>query len=285
MAIKYLTCDKVSIDDILKVLKEGFKNHAISIEFTNESFEQIVRTNDVKLDLSLMAFADEKPIGCWLTGIRDINGIRYGYCAALTIIPSYRGKKFAYNLSKRALELQKEAGVKITKLYVLKDNTPAYNLYKKLGYRDVRLRYSLYLKLSELEYASQKLNITDKAITVNDFELCMKDQEIPWSLGNYKRYLNAYRALIGKNENETVGFIGFYPQDELFIAYLGMSYGWRTPSVASTLIRAAAKYVNATPDTKILFFEIDGKSYLYGILKEFGKIKKKYVKVEMELEL
>ena len=93
----------------------------------------------------LVADLDGKIIGgC---GIMNIAGD--GEITNVVISKDYRGHGYAYEMMSRLLEVGKELGVTDFTLEVRVSNTPAIELYKKLGFESAGIRPGFYEKPKE----------------------------------------------------------------------------------------------------------------------------------------
>jgi ribosomal-protein-alanine N-acetyltransferase len=80
------------------------------------------------------------------------NSLLVGYCCvarnsimSLSILPKYRGRGYGRLLLNTSLEGLKTKNYKEVSLHVRIDNTVAQNLYKSLGFKNVRIIKSYYV--------------------------------------------------------------------------------------------------------------------------------------------
>lgn len=73
-----------------------------------------------------------------------IERVPMGFVRMLGLLPEYRGKGLGGLLMRRILKGYADEGVKGLRLWVTVENASAFNLYKKLGFRDIGERSTVY---------------------------------------------------------------------------------------------------------------------------------------------
>lgn len=86
-----------------------------------------------------VAAADEIAGYC---GVHNLGGD--GEITNVAVVPKYRGQKIAYKMLDFAMAETKKAGVQAFTLEVRVSNTPAINLYEKLGFTSQGVRKNFY---------------------------------------------------------------------------------------------------------------------------------------------
>ena len=86
-----------------------------------------------------VAAADEIAGYC---GVHNLGGD--GEITNVAVAPKYRGQKIAYEMLDFAMAETKKAGVQAFTLEVRVSNTPAINLYEKLGFTSQGVRKNFY---------------------------------------------------------------------------------------------------------------------------------------------
>jgi ribosomal-protein-alanine N-acetyltransferase len=94
----------------------------------------MMRENDVRLDVSVVASLDSHIVGISLLAIRE----RRGWIAGMGIDPLWRRQGLGRLLLLETLERLQRAGAQIAQLEALAVNTPALMLYASVGFQDAR---------------------------------------------------------------------------------------------------------------------------------------------------
>jgi ribosomal protein S18 acetylase RimI-like enzyme len=89
---------------------------------------------DVDLDRSFVALADKQILGLGMLGVRPGRA----WVTRLGVLPVERRQGMGWAISQALLAAGEELGVEHLLLEVIKNNTPAYNLFLKHGFEPVR---------------------------------------------------------------------------------------------------------------------------------------------------
>ncbi len=138
---------------------EAFSDYQVSLQMSEEQFEQRVKRDGLELELSAGAFDGERMIGFYMNGRGTWKEKLTAYDAGTGVIPSHRRRGVAEGLFDFVVPRLKERGIAQYLLEVLISNEAAVALYRKLGFDEVRrlavLRASGPLKpLSDVEGVS-----------------------------------------------------------------------------------------------------------------------------------
>lgn len=134
MNITYKRLSMVSFEDALSLFNKGFEGYSIPMKLTMEQFIGRFGIEGLSVELSVIAFDEDTPIGFILQGIRKQDGINISWNGGTGIIPEYRGKGMGALLMKEAEDILLENDVAISTLEALSENAPAIHLYEKCGY-------------------------------------------------------------------------------------------------------------------------------------------------------
>lgn len=134
MNITYKRLSHVSFEDALALFNKGFEGYLIPMNLTMEQFIGRFGMEGLSVELSVVAFDGDRPIGFILQGIRENNGIKISWNGGTGITPEYRGKGLGALLMKEAERILLENEVAISTLEALSENEPAIKLYEKCGY-------------------------------------------------------------------------------------------------------------------------------------------------------
>lgn len=117
---------------------EAFSDYQVSLQMSEEQFEQRVKRDGVELELSAGAFDGERMIGFYMNGRGLWCGKETAYDAGTGVIPSHRRRGVAEDLFNFLEPQLKERGITQYLLEVLISNERAVSLYRKLGFVEVR---------------------------------------------------------------------------------------------------------------------------------------------------
>lgn len=138
MSLKYVTCDKVSFDDVYKCFSQGFEDYLVPMNISkNELKDRMFNLEGNQLENSYICYDKSQPVGLIFAGVRDYYGKKTMRCGTLCVIPSYRSKGIAKELVKLHKARGKELGCEILLLEVISGNDSGINLYKKAGYQKI----------------------------------------------------------------------------------------------------------------------------------------------------
>jgi len=94
---------------------------------------EYIQVYDIDLENSFVAMQDEKMIALGMLGVREGRA----WITRLGVLPGDRRHGLGLRMMTSLLEAAERKGIQFTMLEVIKNNTPAYKLFLKLGYRDV----------------------------------------------------------------------------------------------------------------------------------------------------
>ena len=117
---------------------DAFSDYQISLQMTEEQFEQRVQRDGVELELSAGAFDGERMIGFYMNGRGMWHGQETAYDAGTGVVLDHRRRGVAIELFDFMVPRLKERGIEQYLLEVLTGNERAVKLYRKLGFEEVR---------------------------------------------------------------------------------------------------------------------------------------------------
>lgn len=117
---------------------EAFSDYQVSLQMSEEQFEQRVKRDGVELEISAGAFYGERMIGFYMNGRGIWHGKKTAYDAGTGVVPSHRRRGVAEKLFDFMVPRLKERRIQQYLLEVLTSNERAVSLYRKLGFDEVR---------------------------------------------------------------------------------------------------------------------------------------------------
>ena len=134
--IKQLT--NTSFNDIYNAFALAFSDYVVQMKLTEEQLLHMVERRGCDLNLSFGAFDNNKLVGFTLNGVGNWKGKLTAYDTGTGIIKEYRGQGISKRLFNESLPILRENNISNYLLEVIKTNTPAYELYKKMGFSVTR---------------------------------------------------------------------------------------------------------------------------------------------------
>jgi len=117
---------------------EAFSDYQVSLQMSEEQFEQRLKRDGVELKLSAGAFDGERMIGFYMNAPGIWRGKQTVYDAGTGVVPSHRRRGVAEELFDFMMPRLKELGFTQYLLEVLISNERAVSLYRKLGFVEMR---------------------------------------------------------------------------------------------------------------------------------------------------
>lgn len=138
MPITVAPLSGIGIEKLTASWEIAFSDYAIGISMTPEILGTFFKQNGVNFDLSVGAFDEDKLVGLWMNGVREVSGVLTAYDSGTAIWPEYRSKGISKLLSETSESLLRSANVKKYMLEVMQENKTAYNIYAKSGFKVTR---------------------------------------------------------------------------------------------------------------------------------------------------
>lgn len=126
--------DESYSDAILEKFGEAFADYARPFELDPVRFRNHINLNAIDLSRSVGCFDGERLVGFSLNGFGSWKGKKTVYDAGTGVIPSHRRHGASEAMFRFMVPVFKKAGIEQFLLEVITENTPAVNLYKKLGF-------------------------------------------------------------------------------------------------------------------------------------------------------
>lgn len=123
--------------EALEVRNRGFEQYYSDMSTTMERLIANFHNNSIKPELSVIAFADDKPVGFVFIGVKTVDGKKLAWNGGTGVIPEYRGKGIAKAMMIEAQRVIQEQEVDRATLEVVTKNTHAIAAYQKGGFRIV----------------------------------------------------------------------------------------------------------------------------------------------------
>lgn len=196
-----------SVDEIYETFVLAFTNYVIPIEFNREATKRRWKEAGVDFGLSFGAFDREKLVGFVLQAPVEKN--LYNFMTG--VIPSHRGLKLIPKIYEEILAHSK--GFETFSLDVIRENTTALNLYKKLQFRIKRELLTLKGTLRIREHNDQKFSYEVLPLMrLPEMEgICLSTPAMEFSYPVLKRNSHLYELHCLRNNQKLLAYAIFNP--------------------------------------------------------------------------
>ena len=126
--------DTTPVADIHACFLQAFSDYALPVDMSVRQFMLMLSRRGFEKSFSVGAFSGQQMVGCLLTGI---NG-QSGYVISSGVIKEFRGMGMFTSMFEQLKERMIEDKKQDVILEVLKDNTAAVRLYRRLGFTQTR---------------------------------------------------------------------------------------------------------------------------------------------------
>ena len=133
MILKHI--ENLSIPEIAQLFNDAFADYFVKVELTPELLQAKVDSEDLRTDLSMGLFQNEKPVAFMLHGLRETNGKKIAYNGGTGVIKEFRGQHATVKMYERQIQILKGNGVDEIELEVIDKNIQAVKSYEKAGFR------------------------------------------------------------------------------------------------------------------------------------------------------
>jgi ribosomal protein S18 acetylase RimI-like enzyme len=133
-AIKLIPASRFNYEQLTAIYNQTRVDYMVPMPMNAARLAEYVTTYDVNLDYSLVATTQEgEMLGVNMLGLRDDRA----WITRLGVIPNTRRGGVGQALMENLLEQADRLSIKFVMLEVIKNNTPAYQLFLKLGFYEV----------------------------------------------------------------------------------------------------------------------------------------------------
>ncbi|MFZ5354071.1 MAG: GNAT family N-acetyltransferase [Bacillota bacterium] len=282
--ISYKTCKEVTMDQVFEAFSLGYSDYVVPVKMSQEFFEaRFFGPEGNSLDLSFIAFDDEKPVGLILGGIRQFDGLKTMRCGTLCVGPDYRGQ----GISNKLFEMHKAAAIenncKQMFLEVITTNHRAVKFYEKLEYRQVyNLRYYSCMTQALLEpLHSNPYDINSISFdAIDSFRKSLNDCHINWQSDTPSYSGSSDEALLcAYDGSKQIAYVAMSPQGK--VNFLWVDKAYRNMGLGAAMLQNAA----AAQKVEKINICIPSNSLLEGFVRKLKFNKEPVEQYEMYLPL
>ena len=226
---------------IHEVFIKAFADYVVPMNLSIHQFKSMIERGGCNLDLSFGAFNNNELVGFVLNGIRQWNGKLTAYDNGSGIIQEFRNKGIASKIFSESLPVLRENNISQYLLEVICTNTPAYNLYKKLGFEETR-KLDCYKSPKDKIEIRKKMNdnFPIREIVNPDWKMLRTFWDVipSWqnSIDSISRKLDDFKILGIFNNDNIVGYC-IFSKETGYISQFGVDKEHRQKGLFTTLFQ------------------------------------------------
>jgi len=126
---------EIPIAQIAEVFNKAFEGYFLPIQLTEQQMADKIKSENIKLELSVGATINDKLAGFILTGIDVDHHKTISYNAGTGVIPEFRGLQLTEKMYGYLLPLLQKKNIRKHQLEVITQNLKALTIYQKIGYQ------------------------------------------------------------------------------------------------------------------------------------------------------
>ena len=276
--VELLPATAFTIEELTTAYNQSRVDYIVPMPMNATRLREYVRNYDVSLEHSVVAVEDGQILGLSMLGVRP----QHSWTTRLGVLPVKRRRGTGEMLMRDHVRRSRELGVEYILLEVIKNNVPAYELFKKLGFKETRE-----LLILRRPPGPPKTDVPPYTVTLmgqdRALELLQRRRSLPSWLDETPSLKNAGSlfALQVKREDGGQGWL-VYQSTVFQLGRLVLQTEAGDPhKVACTLAHALHSY-HPIQDTKTENFPLDDP-HLPGLL-EMGYFES-FRRIEMRLDM
>lgn len=131
----WVAASQYSFQELADIYNQSRVDYIVPMPMNARRMQDYVLHHDIALDASVVSLDDEGQVtGIGMLGLRE----QRAWVTRLGVIPERRTKGTGQFISETLLEQAYQRGAQSVQLEVIKGNEPAYQLFLKLGFQDMR---------------------------------------------------------------------------------------------------------------------------------------------------
>jgi len=239
-------------DALYRAFIEAFSDYQANMNVSQDRFRERLVRDGVQMQLSAAAFANDEIVGFYINGIGQWKARATAYDAGTAVLPKYRARGITTRLFEFLLPHLEMRGVEQYLLEVITTNTPAVNLYQKLGFTKTRT-LAVFRATEPLLPRSAPATVELQDVQQPDWPLYQSfwDAQPSWqnSIEAVKRIPSAVQIIAAFVERECVGY-GILHRSTGNLMQLAVSPAHRRKHVGSSIVSALQNRLNSGEQLK-----------------------------------
>jgi ribosomal protein S18 acetylase RimI-like enzyme len=133
--LTFVSASAYSFDELAEIYNQARVDYIVPMPMNGKRMAEYVRDYDIDLNISTVARDhDGLEMGVIMLGARPNRA----WITRLGVIPARRGSRVGQRLVELMIEASLRRGLRHIQMEVIRGNAPAYSLFRKLGFEDVR---------------------------------------------------------------------------------------------------------------------------------------------------
>lgn len=134
MPITLIPADRFTIEELTEAYNQTRVDYMVPMPMNAAKLRDYVHNYHIDLEQSLVAVEDDTILGLGMLGVRDNRS----WITRLGLVANQRGKGIGELVMRGLLSNSDDCGIEKNILEVIKGNMPAHQLFRKLGFKDLR---------------------------------------------------------------------------------------------------------------------------------------------------
>jgi len=131
-AVELLPASRFSLEDLTAAYNQTRVDYLVPMPMNAARLAAYIDVYNVSLPHSVVAVEGDQILGLGMLGVRS----KYSWITRLGVLPVRRRRGTGEAIMRGLLEASQSLGLNCTILEVIKGNTPAYELFRKLGFQE-----------------------------------------------------------------------------------------------------------------------------------------------------
>ncbi|NDJ53943.1 MAG: GNAT family N-acetyltransferase [Chloroflexi bacterium] len=132
--MKMIPASEYSVEELTALYNETRIDYVVPMPMTAHRLQEYIDIYDIDLNASWVALIDGQEAGLCMTGLRAHRA----WITRLGVLPTGRRRGTGQALMESCIASAEDAGVAEIQLEVITGNAPAYRLFSKLGFEELR---------------------------------------------------------------------------------------------------------------------------------------------------
>jgi len=130
-----VSADQFSLDELTRIYNEARSDYMIPMSMKPVEMDAYLRHYDVRLDASFVALnTNDEEMGIGMLGLRG----QRAWITRLGVLPDQRGHRVGQFLVNKLIKTARENAADQMQLEVIEGNEPAYRMFLKAGFEEMR---------------------------------------------------------------------------------------------------------------------------------------------------
>ncbi|MFQ5616505.1 MAG: GNAT family N-acetyltransferase [Anaerolineales bacterium] len=134
MSLQLIPASQFTVEALTQIYNQTRVDYLVPMPMNAARLAEYIHDYDIDLERSVVAAREGKPVGVGMLGIRQNRS----WITRLGVLPVKRRAGIGESIMVNMLEHSDQPGIELCILEVIEGNTPAHNLFLKLGFRETR---------------------------------------------------------------------------------------------------------------------------------------------------